>query len=149
MQLTDLPTDIIVLVFPYLSASEFLSFTSITKNFLTFRQEPTFWRTLTTRTFRIPPQPLLQADGPRWQWLYKSLFTQTRAFTWGNNACYNLGHSTLNEPSRLRLRSHNLALRSLLHIGWPTEMEHMDCVGVIADIQCGFVALTASSRPLR
>ena len=139
MQLTDLPTDIIVLVFPYLSAPDFLSFTSITKTFLTFRQEPSFWRTLTTRTFRIPPQPLLQADGQRWQWLYKSLFTQTRAFTWGNNARHNLGHGGFTSPGRSHLMNHHRAIRSRVHIGWPTEMEHTDRVGVIADIQCGFV----------
>ena len=143
--LTDLPTDIIVLVFPYLSPQDFLSFTSITKTFLTFRYEPTFWRTWTTRTFRIPSQPLLQADGPRWQWLYKSLSTDTRAFTWGNNERYNLGHSipnTVNTSMRLR-RNHNPLIGTLLHVGWPTEMGHLDIVGIIADIQCGFVALTA------
>jgi len=117
MTLTELPTDVIVLIFPYLTACDFLSFTSCTKKFLSFRHEPTFWRLLTTRTFRVPSQPLLHSDGARWQWLYKSLLTQTHLYTWGNNERGNLGYGTCSAS------------------GYPHQFTHR--VGVVADVQCG------------
>ena len=130
MSLLYLPADVILLIFPYLTAYDFLSFTGCTKRFLSFRQEPTFWRTLTISTFRIPPQPLLRSDGARWQWLYKSLLTQTSVYTWGNNERGNLGHGFGLPPAM-----HHHALPR--NHGWPTEIEEIDDVGVVADVQCG------------
>ena len=141
MILTELPTDIILLVFPYLSAPDFLSFTSSTRYFLSFRQEPAFWRGLTINTFRIPPQPLLQADGARWQWLYKSLLTQTRVYTWGNNEHSNLGHTTA-RPHRPNVPRRGLHIqhgrsREGFHVGWPTQIRNEGRLGVVVDVQCG------------
>ncbi|MCJ1478834.1 hypothetical protein MMC13_007518 [Lambiella insularis] len=159
MPVTDLPTDILVLIFPYLSAPDFLAFTSSSKDFFSFRQEPAYWRGLTTRTFRIPPQPLLQADGARWQRLYQSLLTQSCVYTWGNNERGNLGHEiahmsfhtqldrrggrrgpqrgfqrgTQHSPPRIEDRYRPNPDR----YGWPTQIWDQNIVGVIADVQCG------------
>ena len=136
MNLTELPTDIVVLLFPYLNAADFLALTSCTSTFHSYRQDPTFWRDLTQRTFRIPPQPLLTDNGARWQWLYKSLLTQTHVFTWGNNDQSTLGHSFLVVPTATRRNMYNALAR---RIGWPTKMEYMEEVGVVSDVQCGSV----------
>ena len=134
MKLTDLPTDIIVSIFPYLNAADFLSITSCTPSFLAYRQEPSYWRDLTQKTFRIPPQPLLASDGARWQRIFKSLLTQTHVFTWGNNGQSNLGHSFLVAPTAGRRIIYNAPPH---RISWPTEMENMDEVGVVSDVQAG------------
>lgn len=142
MSVVDLPTDILVLIFPYLSARDFLAFTSSSKDFLSFRQEPAYWRSLTTKTFRIPPQRLLQTDGARWQWLYKSLLTQSYVYTWGNDERGNLGHGN-DERRAFRTRVQRFHIRrdahndSLYPDGWPTQIWDQDTVGVIADVQCG------------
>lgn len=128
MTLTELPTDVIVLIFPYLSACEFLSFTSCTKRLLSFRHEPTFWRLLTTRTFRVPSQPLLRSDGARWQWLYKSLLTQTHVYTWGNNDRGNLGYGSRRRAADYP-HQHSYGL--------PNKYMDLGHVGVVADVQCG------------
>ncbi|KAA6408543.1 MAG: hypothetical protein FRX48_07625 [Lasallia pustulata] len=137
MLLTDLPTDVLFAIFPYLDAQEFLSLTSSAKALLSFRLDPTFWRTLTRTTFRIPPQPLLQADGARWQWLYRNLLTQTRVFTWGNNEKGNLGHGYPTGDESTRLPHYQGQWRAGGTVGWPARMEGVDDVGVVADLQCG------------
>ena len=120
MDLTDLPSDIILLVFPYLSASDFLAFTSSTKSFLSFRQEPTFWRGLTTETFRIPPQPLLQADGARWQWLYRTLLTQSHVSLGATTNAVTLGTVPL-DPAAIAY--HNAACRSPQNLREAAELD--------------------------
>lgn len=104
-----------------------------------FHFDPTYWRLLTRNTFRLPNQPLLQADGARWQWLYKRLRTQTKAFTWGSNDNYCLGQRVLTEdeissdPPDVRLRR-VIASRK---VSWPMEMQGIQRVGIVADLQCG------------
>lgn len=130
-------TDILYNIFPYLNAAEFLSLTSTTTILQTYRQDPNFWRPLTRATFRIPPQPLLQADGPRWQWLYRRLRTQSRLYTWGSNGCGNLGHGfssvTTHEDDVDNLDMSNR------NIGWPkiVTLDMPEDIGIIADVQCG------------
>ncbi|MCJ1388147.1 hypothetical protein MMC18_000992 [Xylographa bjoerkii] len=138
MLLTDLPTDILVLIFPCLSAPDFLSLTSSCKALFTLRQEPSFWHSLTTKTFRLPPQPLLRADGARWQWLYKSLATQSRVYTWGNNQKGNLGHSAYVAQS-LRGRPPRFGSRALRYqsAAVPQEIQNETAVGIVSDVQCG------------
>ncbi|MCJ1437909.1 hypothetical protein MMC27_007296 [Xylographa pallens] len=138
MLLTDLPLDILVLIFPYLSAPDFLSLSSSSKALLTYRQEPSFWHGLTAETFRLPPQPLLRADGARWQWLYKSLATQSRVFTWGNNEKGNLGHSAhvIQNPPGRALRRGPGALR-YQSAAVPLEIQNETVVGIVSDVQCG------------
>ncbi|MCJ1401198.1 hypothetical protein MMC11_004410 [Xylographa trunciseda] len=138
MLLTDLPTDILVLIFPYLSAPDFLSLTSSCNALLTFRQEPSFWHGLTTETFRLPPQPLLRADGARWQWLYKSLATQSRVYTWGNNEKGNLGHSA-HVPPRPPGRAMRFAPGPLRYMSTavPVMIQENSGVGIVSDVQCG------------
>ncbi|KAF6222347.1 hypothetical protein HO133_001433 [Letharia lupina] len=137
--LTDLPSDILYSIFPYLSATDFLRFTTVTKALHTYHQDPTFWHALTRATFRIPDQPLLQ--GARWQWLYKKLLTQTRLYTWGDNKSGNLGHDNTGPQSqRLSPRAavHGRAWRTEAgSAGWPKQPVISEDVGIVADVQCG------------
>ncbi|KAL8821544.1 MAG: hypothetical protein Q9223_000452 [Gallowayella weberi] len=117
--LVDLPTDILYIIFPYLNATDFLALTSCTKSLHTYCQDPNFWRSHTRTTFRIPSQPLLQADGARWQWLYRRLRTQTQLPR--NESTEDLDANNRN-------------------IGWPKKVEFADIsaqIGIIADVQCG------------
>lgn len=148
MKLTDLPSDVLYTIFPYLTAAEYLKLTNCTKAFFPYREDPTFWHTLTRKTFRIPDQPLLQEA--RWQWLYKKLLTQTKLYTWGSNANGNLGHVEV-EPAdnaeSLHARPHVAFRRSLRpqgrrrrlrrDSGWPREALIDERVGIVADVQCG------------
>ena len=101
---------------------------------MTYHNDPTFWRNLTRKTFRLPDQPLLQEA--RWQWLYKKLLTQTRLYTWGNNRNGNLGHDVEvrggGRPPRRRVILSG-------HSSWPKPAKIDDDVGVgiVADVQCG------------
>lgn len=130
--------DIILLVFPYLRPKEFLALCSINvRNVLrhlfasaltilqkqfheTFRLEPSYWREETRKTFRHPIHPLLQADGPRWQWLYKKLLTKTKVYTWGQGG-----------DSR---PPHNVSFGN----PWPNETYAEDDMGIVVEVQCGY-----------
>lgn len=117
------------------------------KSFLPLCQNPIFWRNLTRSTFRIPSQPLLQADGGRWQWLYRNLLTRTRVYTWGNNERANLGHSCRSHIGPPYQRVDRRLWRTVENrrVGWPTEMEDVrQRIGVVADVQCGSVMLLKS-----
>lgn len=131
ISITDLPTDVLYTVFPYLTALEFLRFTSTCKALISYRQDSTFWRTLTQNTFRIPPQPLLQAEGARWVWLYRRLLTQTRLYTWGNDDRGSLGFfgvPAAGPPAR--------PLRYPEPSPQKIDLSRYD-LGVIADVACG------------
>ncbi|KAL8879028.1 MAG: hypothetical protein Q9198_003279 [Flavoplaca austrocitrina] len=146
--LLDLPTDVLYTIFPYLDPADFLVLTSCTKTLHSYRQDPNYWRVLTRTTFRIPPQPLLQADGTRWQWLYRRLRTQTQLYTWGSNGCGNLGHGFLNVP-RVPVGQHDWADINTRNIGWPRKVQLDDMpepIGIVADVQCGLVQIHASTR---
>ncbi|KAL8895385.1 MAG: hypothetical protein Q9192_003663 [Flavoplaca navasiana] len=146
--LVDLPTDVLYTIFPYLDPADFLVLTSCTKTLHNYRQDPNYWRILTRTTFRIPPQPLLQADGARWQWLYRRLRTQTQLYTWGSNGCGNLGHGFLNVP-RDSAGQHNWADINTRNIGWPRKVQLDDMpepIGIVADVQCGLVQIYANTR---
>ncbi|KAK2745236.1 hypothetical protein FQN57_003931 [Myotisia sp. PD_48] len=111
VQLIDLPEDVLVLIFPHLDAQEFLALCSTNKHFhVVFLKNPEYWRNQTTKNFRIPVQPLLKADGPRWYWLYKHLRKNTRVYDWG---------------------------QSRMHSSFPALEESLSGIGNIADIQCG------------
>ncbi|KAL8835759.1 MAG: hypothetical protein Q9170_003191 [Blastenia crenularia] len=110
----------------------------------TYRQDPNFWRTLTRTTFRIPPQPILQADGARWQWLYRRLRTQTQLFTWGSNGCGNLGHP-FSLPQRPNVHEIDTSIRN---VAWPKKVVLEDMpeeIGIVADVQCGVRRSRSSS----
>lgn len=112
---------------------------------MTYREDPTFWHTLTRKTFRIPPQPLLQ--GARWQWLYKKLLTQTRLYTWGDNKSGNLGHGdSLAVAATREIHGHRAGRGySSIRRGRPTQSGYPRPavipddlgVGIVADVQCG------------
>ncbi|KAH7377806.1 regulator of chromosome condensation 1/beta-lactamase-inhibitor protein II [Pyrenochaeta sp. MPI-SDFR-AT-0127] len=142
--ITDLPLDILVLVFPYLDAKSFLALCSTCKAFQqpSIRLDPTYWSHATCSTFRVPNQPVVQHDGVRWQKMYRRLLTQSHAFTWGNNTHNRLGHSyevqiqLHHNPTRPRIfRPGQRRFRD--HCPFPTEMEDTRNLGVIADMQCG------------
>ncbi|KAF2112878.1 regulator of chromosome condensation 1/beta-lactamase-inhibitor protein II [Lophiotrema nucula] len=141
--ITDLPLDILVLVFPYLDAKSFLSFCSTCKAFQqdSIRLDPAYWSHATRSTFRVPNQPIVQHDGVRWQKLYRRLLTQSRVFTWGSNTYNRLGHSSQRDvpAGPVRLPRH-LPRRRFAHsssCSFPTEMDNTRDLGVIADMQCG------------
>lgn len=87
---------------------------------------------MTRRTFRLPPQPLLEANGAKWEWLYKHLATQTYVYTWGSNGSGNLGL----EGRGGQAPNPRGPFRST---GLPTEIDlsHSESIGVISDAQCG------------
>src|SRR5947207_4761477 len=107
--LLDLPQDILDLVFPHLPPKSFLALCAVNKEaYERFRLDPLYWRTKTAETFRLPVSPLLYGerdgranDGPpattawarNWPWLYKTLRTQTRPFSWGWGVGGRLGPS--------------------------------------------------------
>jgi len=104
------------------------------KALASYRLDPTFWRTLTEDTFRIPSQPLLQGGGARWQWLYKRLLTQTQLYTWGNNDRGSLGllPAQPNVSGNFR-RSYNIRKAP-----FPQRVDLSTAgVGIVADVQCG------------
>ncbi|GBF61651.1 F-box protein [Trichophyton mentagrophytes] len=116
-KLEDLPEDILVLIFPLLDVPDFLALCAVNKYFHeVFSKNPEFWREVTTKTFRIPVQPLLRANGPRWYWLYKNLRTQTRVYQWG-------GEGRPSEPS--------------VNKTWPYESSAVAGIRNIVDLQCG------------
>ncbi len=110
-----------------------------------YHEDSTFWHALTRKTFRIPPQPLLQ--GARWQWLYKKLLTQTRLYTWGDNKSGNLGHgeslavTATREIQRFRYGRGNSSVQRALprESGYPRPavIDEELGVGIVADVQCG------------
>ena len=118
------------------------------KAFVPYREDPRFWHALTRDTFRIPPQPLLQ--GGRWQWLYKKLLTQTRLYTWGHDDGGNLGHtehpewhiqSRTGTPEDLMRRRRGRG--GFRHASWPRLAIVEEEVGIVADVQCGYVRVDA------
>src|SRR5690349_7190117 len=127
--ITDLPLDILVLIFPYLDAKSFLSLCSTCKAFQqpSISLDPAYWSYVTRSTFRVPNQPVVQHDGLRWQKMYRRLLTQSHAFTWGSNTHSRLGHSYADDegdiaviprfgrPGRRRFNNMNCS--------FPTEME--------------------------
>ncbi|KAH5582745.1 hypothetical protein HBI26_120270 [Parastagonospora nodorum] len=144
VSITDLPLDILVLVFPYLPANSFLALCSTCKAFQqpSIRLDPAYWSFAVRSTFRIPNQPVVQHDGVRWQKMYRRLLTQSRVFTWGNNSHSRLGHSyderVLDSPMMPRIiRPGRGRMRISTHCAFPTEMDNTRDLGVIADMQCG------------
>lgn len=155
MGLTELPDDVLALIFVYLTPRDFLSLCRSTKAlYASHRQDPTFWRTITSTTFRTPISPLLRADGVRWYNLFRRLKTQTRLYTWGQGLKGNLGQGVTPRigPRTLRYRGGPLPHPSVferVNSTWPTEAHVPEEVGVIADIQCGgwsTVILSSSGR---
>ncbi|KAI9783918.1 MAG: hypothetical protein M1835_003686 [Candelina submexicana] len=136
LNFASLPTDILYLIFPYLDPREFLALCSTSKTLWSLHKDSSYWHPLTRSTFRLPSQPLLKADGARWQWLYKTLATQSRVYTWGENKFDCLGHT----PRRWETLPGNRQ-RVLLptDAAWPTEMSAVrdGAVGVVVDVQCG------------
>lgn len=131
-RILNLPADILVLIFPYLEPEEFLSFCKINRAcWDTWHREPEYWRTKTRETFRIPNHPLLQADGERWNWLYRKMRTDTKAFTWGQNSYHSLGQGPF-QGTNPQLRRRHIAGSRL-----PKPMHIPEDVGIIADLQCG------------
>jgi SCF-associated factor 1 len=105
--LLDLPQDILDLIFPYLPPKSFLALCSVNKEaYERYHDDAPYWRLKTSETFRLPISPLLY-DSHRdqgvagrtpisslarnWSWLYKTLRTQTRPFSWGQGIEGGLG----------------------------------------------------------
>lgn len=145
MNITDLPNDVLSIIFLYLDPRSFLSFCASSKLFHdNYQKDPLYWRSLTSSTFRTPISPLLRADGARWYFLYRRLRTQTKLYTWGQGLKGNLGRGVgINRApgARGRVIGQRIAQPRLIYqrvnSQWPTETHVPDEVGVIADLQCG------------
>lgn len=144
--ITDLPLDVLLLIFPYLDVKSFLALCSTCKALHqpSIRLEPSYWRTATRSTFRVRNQPVVENDGARWQQMYRRLLTQTRVYTWGSNGHTRLGHSygadalSLMTPRVVRPgRIGGPRRQDRAPVGVPTEMEDTQSLGIIADMQCG------------
>ncbi|KAF1994341.1 RCC1/BLIP-II [Amniculicola lignicola CBS 123094] len=138
--ITDLPLDVIVLVFPYLDVKSFLAFCSTCKGLHqnSISLDPAYWSHATRSTFRVPNQPVVQHDGVRWQKMYRRLLTQSRVYTWGSTTYNRLGHGY--DPDAVRVARHaqrRFQHRQSTRCSFPTEMEKTRELGVIADMQCG------------
>ncbi|KAI4960225.1 hypothetical protein J4E86_001847 [Alternaria arbusti] len=147
--ITDLPLDILVLVFPYLDAKSFLGLCSTCKAFQqpSIRLDPAYWSYLARTTFRVPNQPVVQHDGDRWQKMYRRMLTQSRVYTWGHNSHNRLGHASDPEDHAHGRTPRMRGMRAGMmrpgrrmynaHQAFPTEMDKTRELGVIADMQCG------------
>jgi len=103
--------------------------------FQTVASDEHFWRQLTLKTFRLPPQPIRQKG---WRELFKRLST-AKAFTWGFNEFGRLGHSYHQGPGTVRMP---------LYQRIPTEIESLRNE-VVVDLGCGgwsTWALTSSGK---
>jgi SCF-associated factor 1 len=119
--LANLPTDILVAIFPYLDAKSFLALCSTCKGLHEgYANDATYWRHATRSKFRVPNQPVVENDGARWQKLFRRMTTQARVFTWGEPSKNRLGHS-----------------RRERACPFPIQLDGADKLGVIADMQCG------------
>ena len=145
--ITDLPLDILVLVFPYLDAKSFLALCSTCKAFQqpSIQLDPAYWSYLARTTFRVPNQPVVQHDGDRWQKMYRRMLTQSRVYTWGHNSHNRLGHALDPEDHTHGRRGPRMRAGMMrpgrrmyaAHQAFPTEMDKTRDLGVIADMQCG------------
>lgn len=129
MEILDFPDDVLVIVLSYLKPEDYLAFCRIQKSVYTrYRQDPVYWRSNTSDTFRLPISPLLAADGARWYWLYKRLKTQTQLYTWGQGTKGNLGPGRASPvprplpPNPARPTPHFLPRLPLHHPSRPTPI---------------------------
>jgi SCF-associated factor 1 len=139
--LTDLPIDILVLIVPHLDAKSFLSLCRTCKGLYQddFRLDSSFWNHVTRATFRVRNRPTV--DGLHWQRLYRRLLTQSRVYTWGQdaNGClgrhpdYSSGRSIPRGISRRRIPGTVPNTRT----SCPEEMKVPEDFGVVSDLQCG------------
>ena len=145
--ITDLPVDILVIIFPYLDAKSFLSLCSTCKAFQqpSIRLDPAYWSFATRSAFRVPNQPVVQHDGVRWQKLYRRMLTQSHVYTWGLNGHCRLGHGYAESlpgghgQMLMPRRPGRMVRGGRTKCAFPTEMDDTRQLGVIADMQCGLV----------
>ncbi|KAG9522713.1 hypothetical protein KCU93_g6928, partial [Aureobasidium melanogenum] len=145
-QLLDLPVDILYLIFPYLDVPSFVALTSTCTALHQpdIAQYAPYWSSAARHTFRVPNQPVVENDGRRWQRMYRRLLTESRCFTWGNNDRTCLGHSQQQHMGAPFGRGgigpagrRRPMVRTRQHVSWPTEMDSLEQLGIIADMQCG------------
>jgi SCF-associated factor 1 len=139
--ISDLPLDILVLIFPYLDAKSFLALCSTCKGFQqpSIRLDSAYWSFATRSAFRVPNQPVVQHDGDRWEKMYRRLLTQSRVYTWGSNGHKRLGHGYDDPVMNRFLPRRPGRIRMHRDCSTPTEMEDTRELGIIADMQCGCV----------
>ena len=150
--LLELPQDILDLIFPYLPPKSFLALCSVSKEaYERYHLDPLYWRIRTSETFRLPVSPLLHESrsdqsglgrtpvsslARNWSWLYKTLRTQTRPFSWGQGIDGGLGPSPGLRNVRNRFRPRGGTFQRTTS-SWPTEIHVREDVGIIVDVQCG------------
>ena len=135
--LTNLPLDILLLIFPYLEPKEFLAVCATCRalNSDPIRFNNVYWSQAARKTFRVRNRPQI----PNWYRLYYRLRTQSKVFTWGQNTRGCLGqkqeHARLqpNHPVRPYVRPST----GSSSCDRPKEVQRLHELGVIADLQCG------------
>ena len=151
-KLLELPQDILDIIFPFLPPKSFLAFCSLNKEaYEQYHLDPLYWRVRTSDTFRLQISPLLSESRPdessegktavspfarNWSWLYKTLRTQTRPFSWGQGIEGGLGPSPGLRNVRNRFRPRGGTFQRT-NSSWPTEIHVRDEIGIVVDIQCG------------
>ena len=131
----NLPLDILVTIFPYLEAKDFLALCGTCRalNDDALRFDNAYWSQAAQKTFRVRNRPKI----PNWYRLYYRLRTQSKVYTWGQNSRGCLGHKKMqpdlaSEPQRRLTFSEGLTAP-----GIPEQMAKHSEIGVIADLQCG------------
>ena len=143
--ITNLPLEVLQLILHQLPAQDFLAFCSTCHTFQDsddLRFCPSYWRSVTRATFRVPNRPVVASDGKRWMHLYRRMLTQTRVYLWGNNDGGALGYLTKPPPDSAiapLVPAHRVARPRRPHDrgprNWPVTSEITE--EVVADLQCG------------
>jgi len=133
--LTELPEDILLLIFPYLHYKDYLSLCLINKHFHnTYRDEYSYWRYHANHVLHLPSHYQTKFEASSWRQMCEIYYRRARLFMWGNTRrpIYNSDHEQDG------------------HLDWPTEIRSYDGmrVGAIVDIQCAYGGTASFSSNL-
>jgi SCF-associated factor 1 len=124
IRLPDLPEDILLLIFPYLQATDFLSLCCINKHFYrTFREDSSYWRYHAKNILNLPRHYQSKFEAVTSRQMCETYYKRAKLFIWGN-------------PCR---PAYNLPLEQEGHLEWPTEIQAAASLGTIIDVQCAYV----------
>lgn len=144
LSLRDLPTDILLLIIPYLSAQDFTALCRSSRDFYyddEVRFSASYWKDVTRAAYRIPIQPLVVSDGKRWMNLYRRLQIDSKVYCWGQMHGEDLEESEKSgQHLRSRLFPHRLrSTRGETNPGWPRALaeDSSRIIGKVVDVQAG------------
>lgn len=145
VSLTELPLDVLLLIIPYLSAHDLLALCGTCHSLYDdpeVKYSASYWSNLSRETFRVPNQPVVQADGQRWMRLYRRMRTQSRVYAWGNNdgGCFGdakLVQGDLNRGIARRIQRRGGFHRVFIDYSPVPRPCPLGDVGIVSDFQCG------------